>query len=384
MPPRFARSYSLALLLGDFFVLLAAFAGAYVIRTQFDTRPLVEQITANEFLATSLLIIPFWLVVFAFLGLYSGRVYTKRLTEWGRLFIGSFVGILIVLGFSFVIDEPVFPARLVAVYAFLGSFVLLVVGREGLRLLRTILFRFGRGISRVLVIGNSLATKDIASQLSNTSRSGYAVVAIAGPKSVVPADFNGTHYPNAERALAHLDKQFISTIIQTDLYDSTERNQRILGAAQSRHITYRFIPGEPEFYSGKNTVDVFLSYPVISVYQTPLVGWGVLAKRIFDVVATSLLILLLSPIFAVLIILQKICNPGPVFYVSKRLSRYSKPFGLIKFRSMNPKYGKRDAAEDFKAMGRDDLVAEYKKNTQSKKRSAHYLVWRVFATHIAR
>lgn len=366
MPPRFARLYSLSLILGDFFVLLAAFAGAYVIRTQFDARPLVEQITANEFLATSLLIIPFWLVVFAFLGLYSGRVYTKRLTEWGRLFIGSFVGILIVLGFSFVIDAPVFPARLVAVYAFLGSFILLVIGREALRLLKTILFRFGRGISRVLVIGNSLATKDIASQLSNTSRSGYAVVAIAGPKSVVPADFNGTHYPNAERALAHLDKQLISTIIQTDLYDSTERNQRILGAAQSRHITYRFIPGEPEFYSGKNTVDVFLSYPVISVYQTPLVGWGVLAKRIFDVIATSLLILLLSPIFAVLIILQKICNPGPIFYVSKRLSRYSKPFGLIKFRSMNPKYGKRDAAEDFKAMGRDDLVAEYKKTRKVK------------------
>lgn len=366
MPPRFARLYSLALILGDFFVLLAAFTAAYVIRTQFDLRPLVAQIHANEFLAMSLVIIPFWIVVFAFLGLYNSQVYTKRLTEWGRLFIGSLIGILIVLGFSFVIDEPVFPARLVAIYAFLSSFILLLLGREFLRLLRSLLFRVGRGISRVLIIGNSPATKDIAVQLSNTQRSGYAVVAIAGPKSVLPPRFNGIHYPNAERALSHLESEQISTIIQTDLYDSSERNQRILGAAQARHISYRFIPGEPEFYSGKNAVDVFLGYPVISVYQTPLVGWGVIVKRIFDLIVTSCIILVLSPIFLVLIVLQKIFNPGPIFYMSKRLTRYSKPFGLIKFRSMSPQYGTKDAAEDFKAMGRDDLVREYEQTRKVK------------------
>lgn len=359
MPPRFARLYSLGLILGDFFVLLAAFTGAYVIRTQFDPRPLVAQIHANEFLAMSLLLIPLWIIVFAFLGLYNSQVYTKRLTEWGRLFIGSLIGILIVLGFSFVIDEPVFPARLVAVYAFLSSFILLVIGREFLRLLRTLLFQIGRGISRVLIIGDSPATKDIATQLSNTPKSGYAVVAIAGPKSVLPTNFKGQHYPNAERALAHLEKQLISTIIQTDLYDSTERNQRILGATQAQHISYRFIPGEPEFYSGKNTVDVFLGYPVISVYQTPLVGWGVVVKRIFDVLLTSVIMTLLSPLFLTIIVLQKLFNPGPIFYVSKRLSRYSKPFGLLKFRSMNPKYGKKDAAEEFRTMGREDLAEEY-------------------------
>lgn len=359
MPPRFARFYSLSLVLGDFFVLLAAFTAAYILRVQFDPRPLVSQIKAEDFLATSLLLIPIWLIIFGFLGLYTSQVYTKRLTEWGRLLVGSFIGILIVLGYSFLADEPVFPARLVAVYAFFGSFILLVLGREILRLLRTILFRFGKGVSRVLIIGNSSATKDIAHQLSDTSTSGYEITAIAGPKSVLPLNFKGKHYATAERALTQLDGDFISTIIQTDLYDSSERNQKILGAAQSNHISYRFIPGEPEFYSGKNSVDVFLSYPVISVYQTPLVGWGVIVKRIFDLIATSLILLVLSPIFLVIVLLQKILNPGPVFYISKRLSRYSKPFNLLKFRSMAPQYGKHDAAEEFHKMGREDLVKEY-------------------------
>lgn len=367
MPPRFARLYSLALVCADFLVLLAAFTLAYVVRVQLDPRPQVVEIYAHEFLATSLFIIPIWLVIFGFLGLYSQKVFSKRFNEWGRLLVGSFVGILVVLGYSFVINEPVFPARLVAVYALVGSFVLLVVGREGMRLLRLILFRLGRGISHVLVVGNSAATRDIVTQLSQTQRSGYKVVAIAGPRSIVPEGFGGTHYSTIERALAHLGRPYISTIIQTDLYDSSERNQKILGAAQASHINYRFIPGEPEFYSGKNTVDVFLGYPVISVYQTPLVGWGVIVKRIFDVIATSLLVIILSPIFLLVIVLQKILNPGPIFYVSKRLSRYSNPFGLLKFRSMNPKYGKKDAAEEFRAMGRADLAEEYERTRKVKK-----------------
>ncbi len=361
MPARFARLYGLALIMGDFFILLAAFTLAYVIRVQIDSRPLVAEIPAWEFLLTSLLLIPMWIVVFWILGLYDSQIYNKRLTEWGRLAMGSMVGILIVLGYSFVVDEPIFPARLVAVYALITSFVFLVFGREIMRLLRTVLFRFGRGISRVLIVGNSLATKDIAIQLSDTRRSGYKVVAIAGPKSVVPDTFRGTHFPNAERALAHLSDRRISTIIQTDLYDSSERNQRILGAAQTNHITYRFIPGEPEFYSGKNTVDVFLGYPIISVYQTPLVGWGTVVKRVFDVFVTVILLAILSPFLLLVALLQKIFNPGEVFYTSKRLTRYSKPFTLIKFRTMRHLrgYDKKDAAEEFRAMGRLDLAEEY-------------------------
>ncbi|HSE61269.1 MAG TPA: sugar transferase [Candidatus Saccharimonadales bacterium] len=366
MPSRSARLYSITLILGDFFVLLLAFTLAYTLRVKVDTRPLVDLIGAVEFLQTALVLIPLWIAVFALLGLYSNQVYSRRLLEWGRLFVGSFLGILIVLGYSFVIDEPVFPARLVAVYAFAGSFVLLVMGREIMRQVRIILFRYGRGISRVLVVGNSDATHDIAAQLSDTKRSGYKIVAIAGPKSALPKGFRGVHYSQVEQALENLQRHHITTIIQTDLYDSAERNQKILHAAQERHITYGFIPGEPEFYSGKNVVDVFLGYPVITVYQTPLTGWGVVVKRVFDLIVTSGIVIILSPLFLLIALLQKLFNPGPIFYVSTRLTRYSTPFGLIKFRTMRPQFGTQDAADDFRQMGREDLVKEYEQHRKVK------------------
>jgi lipopolysaccharide/colanic/teichoic acid biosynthesis glycosyltransferase len=139
-----------------------------------------------------------------------------------------------------------------------------------------------------------------------------------------------------------------------------------MSAAQVNHINYNFIPGEAEFYSGKNTVDVFLGYPMISVSQTPLIGWGAIAKRIFDTIVSFILIVVLSPFFLVIIVLQKIFNPGPVFYISDRLSQFSQPVRLFKFRSMSAKYGSRDAAAEFRDMGREDLAVEYEHDRKVK------------------
>jgi lipopolysaccharide/colanic/teichoic acid biosynthesis glycosyltransferase len=85
----------------------------------------------------------------------------------------------------------------------------------------------------------------------------------------------------------------------------------------------------------------------------------VVVKRIFDVIMCSLAIVILSPVFLVAIVLQWLLNPGPIFVRLTRMTRYGQEFGLIKFRSMRPEFGKLDATEDFKRMGREDLAKEY-------------------------
>ena len=362
MPGKNTTFYSLLLIVADFLVLLFAFSMAYILRVQYDPRPLLASVYANDYFTSLLVIIPFWIVIFASIGLYQSATYNRRLTEWSKLAVGSFIGILIVIGWQYADDRTLFPARLVAVYALIASFLLLVAEREILRWVRSLLFRFGHGTSRVLIVGNSAATYDIATNLAETTRSGYEVIAMAGPKKVLPLGLDIKHFTSVDEALNRVKELKITTIIQTDLYDSAERNQLVLGAAQTNHISYSFIPGEAEFYTGKNTVDVFLGYPMISVSQTPLIGWGSIFKQVFDVIVSFVLIVILSPFLLLLVILQKILNPGPVFYVSKRLSRFSEPIDLIKFRTMSPKYGKKDAADEFRAMGREDLAKEYEQH----------------------
>ncbi len=362
MTRRNSKLYSFSLMLVDALVLLVAFVVAYIIRVQYDPRPLVQNIYAYDYLFAFLLIIPFWIGIFSLIGLYQPKVYNHRLLEWGKIAIGAFLGILLVIGWEYVSDKTVFPARLVAAYALAAAFLLIVFEREVMRRIRMVSFHYGRGVRRVLLIGSTGAIGDIALNLADTAHSGHKIIAVAGPRKALRGLNEAVHFSTPEAALKQIDELSISTIIQTDLYEDPDRNQLILSTAQAHHIDYSFIPGESEFYSGKNTVDVFLGYPMITVYQTPLVGWGAIVKSIFDFVVSTILIIILAPFLMLILVIKKIADPGPAFYVSRRLSRFSEPIGLIKFRSMSAQYGSKDAAEEFKAMGRKDLVREYEKH----------------------
>lgn len=57
-------------------------------------------------------------------------------------------------------------------------------------------------------------------------------------------------------------------------------------------------------------------------------------KRLFDIVASAIGLLLLSPLFLILAVWIKCDSNGPVFYKQKRVGRGNKDFDLYKFRSM--------------------------------------------------
>lgn len=356
------KFYSLVLIIVDIITLLLAFSIAYILRVRYDPRPLLVPVYANSYLVASLTIIPFWIIVFASLGLYRNSTYSRRLLEWSKLLLGSFIGVLMVIGWQYVSGRQIIPARLVIVYVFVAAFGLTVLEREIMRLIRHAMFKNGIGTQRVLLIGNSPTVADIADNLSNTTQSGYQIISVSAPQKLTPHDKSIKYYSALNEAIESIQKDRITTIIQTDLYNADSHNQKILNAAQINHIHYKFIPGEAEFYSGKNTIDMFLGYPMISVYQTPLVGWGAIAKRIFDLIISLILAIILSPLFLIIFIIKKIVDPGPAFYTSKRLSRFSQPINLYKFRSMSAKYGGKDAAEEFREMGRPDLALEYERN----------------------
>ena len=61
---------------------------------------------------------------------------------------------------------------------------------------------------------------------------------------------------------------------------------------------------------------------------------SLLCKRIFDVVVSFLMLLVLLPVFMVLAIAIKLDSPGPVFYRQVRVTSYGKKFRIFKFRSM--------------------------------------------------
>ncbi len=72
-----------------------------------------------------------------------------------------------------------------------------------------------------------------------------------------------------------------------------------------------------------------------------------------------------APIWGLVLLLvllgQKIFNPGKVFFSQVRLGRHGQEFKILKFRSMREKWSGQDAIAIFKEMGREDLAEKYAK-----------------------
>ena len=61
---------------------------------------------------------------------------------------------------------------------------------------------------------------------------------------------------------------------------------------------------------------------------------SLIIKRIFDIVMSLLLLMILSPVFLVVSIWIKLDSKGPVFFRQVRVTTYGKQFRIFKFRTM--------------------------------------------------
>ncbi|MBI3765627.1 MAG: sugar transferase [Ignavibacteriales bacterium] len=62
--------------------------------------------------------------------------------------------------------------------------------------------------------------------------------------------------------------------------------------------------------------------------------WGRIIKRMFDVVVSTFLLILFSPVLIVAAILIKLDSRGPVFFKQERIGMDGTQFDILKFRSM--------------------------------------------------
>ena len=358
-------AYSCFLVVGDFLALVAAFAGAYILRVSIDHRRIAHSIHAGTYIELFLFLLPFWILTFAVLGLYNNSIHEKRFSEAARLFIGSFVGLLFVISYGYAFNRVIFPARLVPVYGFGLAFVFLLIFRNLARYIRSELFRYDIGVTNLLIVGNTKIADELVSNLANWRHSGYRIVGIVGTKELAKerfADFK--LFPTFEAAVAKLHADDIHSIVQTELYSSGQENNNILEFAQTNHIAYRFIPGNSELFVGNIAVELFRSsIPVIAVHQTALIGWGRIVKRLTDLILGGIALIIAVPFMLIIAIAMKISEPfGPIFYTDARLTRFGGKIKVFKFRSLKRAYNGITPEQAFAKMGKPELARQYRAN----------------------
>lgn len=352
-------AYNFILVLGDLFALLVSFAAAFLIRAASPTA-VANPMHAETYILLFASLLPFWILIFALLGLYNANIYERRFAEAGRLFLGSFMGLLFMVFWDYLSLKPIFPAKLVPIYGFVLGFVLLVILRNLARFVRTRMFAYGHGLTRVVIIGNTAMTIELIDSLHNSKFSGYEVVGVIGYRKKLPAYVSS--FTNFEQFLAS-KPQDLHGIIQTELYANDVRNTEILSYAQENHISYRFVPGNSELFVGNIDVDLFRnSIPIIQVHHTALFGWGRVLKRITDVVLGSIMLVLASPLIGIIALIMVLFDHGDPFYRQTRLTRFGTKMRIYKFRTQLHAYHRMTPEEGFAKMNRPDLAKLYRAN----------------------
>lgn len=350
--------YGFSLIIFDAITLVAAFVLAYIFRVSLDSTPISQPVEARTFLVILLALLPCWIIIFWLLGLYSRNIYDKRFSEIARLFIGALIGTLFVVGIAYFSNDPIFPAKMVPVYGFGLTFVLLVISRNIARKIRQIMFRYNIGVSNVLIVGNTDSADSLIDWLAKPESSGFRVIGTVGQHKKGRI----RQFKSFEEAVQKLGNNKIHAIMQTEMYSDNSRNNRILTYALNHHISYRFIPGNSELFIGNIDVELFQSsIPMVAVHQTPLNGWGRITKRLFDTVAATLMLVLFSPVMLVIAILNLLLSGG-IFFRQARLTRYNKTFRVFKFRTQHKKLDGTTPEEAFKKLGREDLIKKYRAN----------------------
>lgn len=62
--------------------------------------------------------------------------------------------------------------------------------------------------------------------------------------------------------------------------------------------------------------------------------YGLFVKRIFDLICSTVLLILLLPLFVIIAVLIKLDSKGPVFFFQERAGKGGQPFTIWKFRTM--------------------------------------------------
>lgn len=307
----------------DMGMLFMAGVLTYVLRTNIldAFRPVLFEfrLPLDKYIA---LVIPtslFFIACYAIAGLYTMGVRMSRAEECAKVALASSAGILGVIVFIFVSRE-LFDSRFLVLGAWILAMVCVCVGRLLIRWVHGHLMRRGYGAYRLMVIGSDGVTERLVAAIRANSDLGYVVA----------------HHISVPDVYAIGDAWLLGAIDGVLLAQPTFDAPTIVELVEychERHIPFTFVPNMHETLTTHYSVDAIGDVPVIELKRTSLDGWGRVFKRVFDLSATSIGLLLLSPLFALIALVITWETRGPVFVRLARVSR-NREFQLLKFRSM--------------------------------------------------
>ncbi|MBI4723079.1 MAG: undecaprenyl-phosphate glucose phosphotransferase [Candidatus Stahlbacteria bacterium] len=332
----------------DAVLIFFSFPLAHWVRFYSNLIPITKGIPRlYPYLLISAFAVVVWIIIFYLSGLYDTKKATHFIDETFDVLKGVFMGTIILLAPIFFYRAFTFSRIVMVLGCFIGG-VLVIIGKASMRYVKALLYQKGIGIRSTCIVGPIERATDIIDKLQNNTIAGFRIIGQivdeeAKQNKVQSSEFK-VQKTNNQKLIPVLGEIYdIRKIVEQNKIDMLlitfplsqyQKVAKIILRCSGMPVEIRFIPDPYELLTSRIGYYELEGYILLGIKEFPLTYWNVLLKRVFDIGASSFLILICSPIILLISVMIKFTSDGPLFYRQKRVGKDNKIFDILKFRSM--------------------------------------------------
>ncbi|MEI6091201.1 MAG: sugar transferase [bacterium] len=315
--------------------IILSFTIQYILRftTGLFSQTLVPSVT--QYLLGLVLFLIYWLIVLFFLGMYKNWYQRSPFDELFALMRAIFIGTFILVFVLFYPSSESLRMMFVVYFLLLTSFT--VIGRYSIRQIDK-KFRFNGIIAiPVIIVGDYNKAKEFHLKTLKAKNWGYHSLGIVITE---PTTTNLNLYDDETILGFSEDLNSIlelyrpkELIISTDKHNH-KRLLSITEIADSLNIKVKIEPDLYEIFTGSVKTQYLYGVPLVEISEQLMKPINVTIKRIFDIIFSSLVILLGLPFWLIIALFITIDSRGGIFFIQQRVCKGGKIFNMYKFRSM--------------------------------------------------
>ena len=325
----------------DAFVILASYWLAWFVIMVLSPKATVHnrQAMAEVYILAAVMIVPLYLILYAFFHLYTPKRVQGRRTELGNIIKANTIGILaiaLVLFLNAKNDYVINFSRWMVVCFYVFNIVLEFLERNLIR--RTLRSMRSKGYNQkhILLVGYSRAAESFIDRVSMNPEWGYQVRGILDDHEEWGKEYKGVRVIGKTGELeAILELNTLDEIAITLGLREYGKLEKIVAACEKSGVHTKFIPDYNNMIPTLPYMEDLQGLPVIHIRHVPLTSLtNATMKRIIDIFGALVAIVLFSPIMLGTAAAVKLTSRGPVIFSQERVGLHNKPFKMYKFRSM--------------------------------------------------
>ncbi len=274
------------------------------------------------------------LLIASSLGLY--KVKFKRLLseETLNIFVSSFLTVVFIVAIisyfgTYMNGDTYFEiSRLfLLIYIFISALFMLGIRKIGHFWLEG--FYFPKNKINIAISGYNELGKLVSERIKKLERFGMNFCGFIDDKSSGEEIIGKT-----EDLKRIINEKKINEIFITLPFEESSKIKKIIEISNDLLVDTRLVIDLLHEIPFSSKIENFEGIPVLNVMEIPLRGWGMVIKRVMDIVISLMGLILLLPFFPLIAFLIKTTSKGKVFYVQERFGMDGKIFKLYKFRTM--------------------------------------------------